>query len=124
MDLVDGAADIFRALADIVVDPRNLGFPRAVRPDDPRAQPLRVVDQEIHRRPLERNAGTLQPDTKLGEDVVDEAFVARAVGEPVHDLGGSNVWRRVHVLLPEYDGAGYVVCRWRNVNVEAKIAYG
>src|SRR5262249_1348519 len=86
MDFVDGAADIFRSLPDIVVYSRDLGFTLLVSPDDPGAEPLRMVDQKIERGPLEGNAGTLEPDAQLGEDIVDEALIARLVCQPVQDI--------------------------------------
>ena len=85
-DFVGGTADVFGSLPDIVVDPRELGLAHPVGPHDPGAKPLRMVDQDMKRRPLERNARPLQPDAHLGEDIVDEALVAGVVGQPAHNV--------------------------------------
>jgi hypothetical protein len=74
----------------------------------------------MERRPLDGNARSLKPDTQLGENVVNEALIARVVGQPVHDVAvrmrGDRIdfWRRVHILFPSMtwvDGTGYVVSR-------------
>jgi hypothetical protein len=36
-----------------------------------------MLDQDVKPRPLDGNARTLQPDTELGENVVNEALIAR-----------------------------------------------
>jgi len=37
----------------------------------------------MQRRPLDRNARLLEPDTQFRENIVDEALIARLVGQPV-----------------------------------------
>ena len=109
MDLVGGTVDVFGSLPDIVVDPLNHGLAHPVGPHHPRSQPLRVVDQNMQRRPLDGNARALEPDTQLSENIVNEALIARLVRQPVHDVAVRmrgdrvDVWRRVHILLPSSD---------------------
>ena len=79
-------ADIFGSLPHIVIHPGEFGLLHPLFPQDPGAEPLRMVDQDMKRRPLDRNAGPPEPDAELGEDVVDEALVARVVGQPSHDV--------------------------------------
>jgi hypothetical protein len=45
-----------------------------------------MVDQDVKRRPLDRNACSLEPDAHLGENIVDEALVARFVYQPVQNV--------------------------------------
>src|ERR1700756_1040041 len=109
MDFLGGTADIFGSLPDIVVESRKLSLAHPLGPHDPGAKPLGMVDQEMERRPLDGNARSLEPDTQLSEDIVNEALVARVVCQPVHDVAvgmrgdGIDVWRRVHILLPGGD---------------------
>jgi hypothetical protein len=77
-----------------------------------------MVDQDMKRRPLDGNAGSLEPDTKLGKNIVNEALIARVVCQPVHDvtvrMRGDRIdfWRRVHILLPSSDlDRRYRICR-------------
>ena len=58
----------------------------AVGPQEARAEPLRMMDQDVKRRPRERKACLLQADTQLSEDIVDEALIARLVRQPMHDV--------------------------------------
>ncbi len=93
---------------DIVVDPVDRGLAHPVGPHHPGAEPLRMVDQDMKRRPLDRNARSLQPDTQFSEDIVNEALIARVVCQPAHDVvgmrgDGINVWRRVHIVLLSSD---------------------
>jgi hypothetical protein len=105
VDLVGGTTDVFGSLPDIVVDSHKLGLTHPVGPHDPGAQPLRMVDQGMKRRPLDGNARSLEPDTQLSENIVNEALIARAVCQPVHNVAvricgdGIDVRRRVHILL-------------------------
>src|SRR5260370_34656777 len=109
MDFVGGTIDVFGSLPDIVVDSRNLGLAHPVGPHDPGAKPLRMVDQDMKRRPLDGNACALEPDTQLSENIVNEALIARVVCQPVHDVAvgmrgdGIDVWRRVNILLLSSD---------------------
>src|SRR6185312_4005205 len=108
-DFVGGTVDVFGSLPDIVVYPRKLGLAHPVGPHDPGAQPLRMVDQEMKRRPLDGNARPLEPDTQLGENIVNEALISRFVRQPMHYVAvrmrgdGIDVRWRVHVLLPGSD---------------------
>ena len=86
MDLVGGAVDVFGSLPDIVIHPLNHGFAHPVGPHHPRSKPLRVVDQDMQRRPFDGHARALEPDTQLGENIVNEALIARIVCQPVHDV--------------------------------------
>src|ERR1700692_1247298 len=105
MDFVGGTIDVFGSLPDIVVDSRNLGFAHPVGPHDPGAKPLWMVDQNMKRRPLDRNARSLEPDTQFCENIVNEALIARVVCQPVHNVAvrmrGDRIdaSRRVHILL-------------------------
>ena len=45
-----------------------------------------MVDQDMQRRPLDGNARSLEPDTQLGENIVDETLIARVVRQPVQDI--------------------------------------
>ena len=105
MDFVGGTVDVFGSLPDVVVYPRKLGLAHPVGPHDPGAKPLRMVDQEMKRRPLDGNARSLEPDTQLGENIVNEALIARFVCQPVHNVAvrmrgdGIDVWWRVHISL-------------------------
>jgi hypothetical protein len=105
MDFVGGTIDIFGSLPDIVVKSRKLCLAHPVGPHDAGAKPLRVVDQDMKRRPLDGNARSLEPDTQFGENIVNETLVARLVCQPVHDVAvrmrgnGIDVWGRVHILL-------------------------
>jgi len=76
------------------------------------------MDHDMKRRPLDGNARSLEPDTELSENIVNEALIARVVRQPVHNVAvrmrgdGIDFWRRVHRLLPSsdlVDGTGYVV---------------
>jgi hypothetical protein len=59
----------------------------------------------MKRRPLDGNARSLEPETQLGENIVNEPLIARVVCQPPQNVtvgmrGNSiNVWRHVHVLL-------------------------
>ena len=109
MDFVGGTTDVFGSLADVVVYPRKLGLAHPVGPHDPGAEPLRMVDQDMKRRPLDRNARSLEPDTQFSENIVNETLIARVVCQPVHDVAVRmrddriDSWRRVHILLPNSD---------------------
>src|SRR6516225_7248359 len=118
MDFVSGTIDVFGSLPDIVVNPRELGLAHPVGPHDPGAKPLGMVDQEMKRRPLEGNARSLEPDTQLSKNIVNEALVARFVCQPVHNVAvripgdGIDVYRRVHILLLSSNlDRGYRTCR-------------
>src|SRR6267378_4691537 len=118
MDLVGGTTDVFGSLPDIVVDSRNLGLAHPVSPHDPGAKPLRMMDQDMKRRALDGNARSLEPDTQLSENIVNEALIARVVCQPVHNVAvrmraeGIDVWRRVHILLLSSDlDRRYRICR-------------
>src|ERR1700747_2033923 len=101
--------DVFGSLPDIVVNSRKLSLARPVGPHDPGAKPLRMVDQEMKRRPLDGNARSLEPDTQLGENIVNKALFARVICQPVHDVAvrmrgdGIDVCLRDHILLPSSD---------------------
>src|SRR5213079_890721 len=86
MDFAGGTIDVFGSPSDIVVDSRKLGLAHPVGPHDPGAKPLRMVDQDMKRRPLDRNARSLEPDTQLSENIVNEALIARVVCQPVHNV--------------------------------------
>src|SRR5882762_11172250 len=109
MDLVGGAVDVFGSLPDIVVDSLNHGLAHPVGPHHPCAKPLRMMDQDMKRRPLDGNARSLEPDTQLSENIVNEALIARAVCQPVQNVAvgmrgdGIDAWRRVHILLLSSD---------------------
>jgi hypothetical protein len=68
-----------------------------------------MVDQDMKRRPLDGNACSLEPDTQLSENIVNEALIARVVCQPMHNVAvripsdGIDVWRRVHILLLSSD---------------------
>src|SRR4051794_8776904 len=115
MNLIGGTTDKFGSLPDIEVHPLDHGLAHPVGPHDPGAEPLRMVDQDMKRRPLDGNARLLEPATELGENVVDETLIARVVCQPVHDVAagmrgdGIDVWRRVHVVLPRSDRRGSAV---------------
>src|SRR5712672_3341346 len=118
MDFVGGTTDKFGSLPEIVVDSRKLGLAHPVGPHDPGAEPLRMVDQDMKRRPLDRNARALKPDTQFSEDIVNEALIARVVCQPVHDVAVRmrgdwiDFWRRVHILLLSSDlDRRYEICR-------------
>src|SRR3981081_3454278 len=109
MDFVGGTIDVFGSLPDIVVNSRKLGLALPVGPQDPGAKPLRMMDQDMKRRPLDGNARSLEPDTQLSENIVNEALIARVICQPVHNVAvgmrgdGTDVWRRVHILLLSRD---------------------
>src|SRR5689334_9075798 len=106
MDFMRGATDVFGSLPDIVVNSPKLSPAHTVGPQDPSAKPLRMVDQDMKRRPLDGNARSLQSDTELSENIVNEALFARVVYQPVQNLviricaDGIDVLRQVHTLLP------------------------
>src|ERR1700759_899043 len=83
MDFVSGTADVFGSPPDIVVDSLDLGLAHPVSPHDPRAEPLRMVDQNMKRGPLNGNVHSLKPDTELSENIVNEALIAPFVCQPV-----------------------------------------
>src|SRR5258706_10203749 len=79
----------------------------------------------MKRRSLDRNARSLEPNTQLRENIVDEALIARVVCQPVHDvvvrMRGDRIdlWRGVHILLRALtwiEDAGYVVSPLDDVN--------
>src|ERR1700693_671275 len=118
MDFVGGAIDVFGSLPDIVGDPGELAFAHPVGPHDPGAKPLRMVDQNVKRRPLDGNARSLEPDTQFRENIVNEALIARFVYQPVHNVAvrmrgdGIDAGWRVHVLLLSSDlDRRYGICR-------------
>jgi hypothetical protein len=88
-----------------------------------------MMDQDMKRRPLDGNARSLEPDTQLGENIVNEALIARLVCQPVHDVAvrmrGDRIdfWRRVHILLlgSDLDGTGYVVSPLDGVNLRTPL---
>jgi hypothetical protein len=116
MDFVGGAIDIFGSPPDIVVNSGNLSLAHPVGPHDPGAEPLRMVDQDVKRRPLDGNARSLEPDTKLSENIVNEALIARLVCQPVYYVAvrmrgdGIDICRRVHTLLLNSD-----LDRWHRI---------
>src|SRR5712671_3596393 len=125
MDFVGGTIDVFGSLPDIVVNSRKLGLALPVGPQDPGAKPLRMMDQDMKRRPLDGNARSLEPDTQLSENIVNEALIARVICQPVHNVAvgmrgdGIDVRRRVHILLLSSDldrRSGYVVSPLDGVN--------
>src|SRR5579862_5895338 len=105
MDFVGGTVDVLGALPDIEVDSLDHRLTHPVGPHDAGAEPLRMEEQEMKRRPLDRNARSLEPETQLSENVVNEALIARVVCQPVHNVAVAmrsdrvDVWRRVHILL-------------------------
>src|SRR6195256_6503864 len=118
MDFVGGTIDVFGSFPDIVVKSRKLGLAHPVGPHDPGAKPLRMVDQEMERRPLDGNTRSLEPDTQLSENVVNEALIARVVCQPVDNVAVRmrgdriDVWRRVHIgLLSSDRDRRYGICR-------------
>src|SRR5882757_2073211 len=125
MDFVGGTIDVFGSLPDIVVDSRKFGLVHPVGPHDPAAKPLRMVDHDMERCPLDRYARLLEPDTHFTENIVKEALIARVVCQPAHDVAVRmrgdeiDVWRRVHILLGAVtwiDDAGYVMSAPGDVN--------
>jgi hypothetical protein len=86
MNFVCGTADVFGSSSDIVIDSRKLGLAHPLGPHDPGAKPLRMVDQEMKRRPLDGNARPLKADTQLSENIVNEALIARVIYQPVHNV--------------------------------------
>jgi hypothetical protein len=117
MDLVGGTIYVFGSLPDIVVDSLNLGLAHPVCPHHPGTKPLRVVDQNMQRRPLDGNARLLEPNAELSENIVDEALITRLVRQPVRNAAagmrgdGIDVRRRVHVLLPSSVPDRRRICR-------------
>src|SRR5260370_34904153 len=118
MDFVGGTIDLFGSLPDIVVVSRNLGLAHPVDPHEPGAKPLRMVDQDMKRRPLDGNARSLEPDTQFSENIVNEALIARVACQPVQDVavrmrgGGNDVWRGVHIVsLSRSLDRRYGICR-------------
>src|SRR5712671_3660559 len=118
MDFVGGTIDVFGSLPDVVVNSRKLCLAHPVGPHDPGAKPLRMMDQDMKRRPLDGNARSLEPDTQLSENIVNEALIARVVCQPVHNVavrmrgGGNDVWRGVHIVLLSSDlDRRYGICR-------------
>jgi len=65
----------------------------------------------MQRRPLDGDARSLEPDTQLGENIVDEALIAGVVQQPVHNVAVGmrgdriDLWWRVHILLLSGDPA-------------------
>ncbi|MEY9138040.1 hypothetical protein ACVIWV_005647 [Bradyrhizobium diazoefficiens] len=111
------AADEFGPLAHVIIDPRDLGLAHAVGPHEAGPQPLRVMNQDMKRRALQRNAGLLEADAHLRKDIVDEALVAGAVGQPVDDAvgqrrGGILVWC-AHILPFAAACIKADIVRWR-----------
>ncbi len=118
MDFVRRTIDVFGSAPDIVVDSHDLGLAHPVGPHHPGAKPLRMVDQNMKRRPFDGNARSLKPKTHFSENIVNEALVLRAVDQPVRNVAvrmrddGIAVWRRVHVLLLSGDfGRRCTICR-------------
>jgi hypothetical protein len=107
MDLIGGTVDVFGSAPDIVVDPFYHSLTHPIRPHHSGTKPLRMVDHDMKRRPLDGNARSLEPDTQLAENIVDEALIARVVCEPAHNVGMCgdrvDVWRRIHILLLSSD---------------------
>ena len=68
-----------------------------VGPHDPGAKPLRMIDQEMKRRPLDGNVGSLEPDTQLSENTIKEALVTRVVCQPAHNVAVRMSGDRIHV---------------------------
>jgi hypothetical protein len=61
----------------------------------------------VKRCSLDRETCSLESDAKLGEDIINEALIARFVCQPIHNVEVSmrgdeiDVWRRIHSLGPE-----------------------
>jgi hypothetical protein len=109
MDFADRTTDVFGSFPEIVVESCNVGLAHSVDPYHPRAEPFRMEDQDMKRRPLDGNPHSLEPDTQLSENIVNEALIACVVCQPVHNIAvrmrgdGISVWRRVHILLLSSD---------------------
>src|SRR5258708_1028156 len=103
MDLIGGTVDVFGSDPDIVVDPFYHSLTHPIRPHHSGTKPLRMVDHDMKRRPLDGNARSLEPDTQLAENIVDEALIARVVCEPAHNVGMCgdrvDVWRSI-IIFP------------------------
>src|SRR5690242_17236278 len=103
MDLIDRASDVFRSLPGIIVDALNHSLAHPIRPHDPGAKPLRMVDQEMKRCPLDGNTRSLEPNAEFSENVVKKALIAGAICQPVRNVAvrlrrdGIDGWRRVHL---------------------------
>src|SRR4029077_18618164 len=113
-----GTIGVFGSLPDIVFKSRKLRLAHPLGPHDPGAKPLRMVDQDMKRRPFDGNARSLEPDTQLSENIVNEALIARVVCQPVHNVAvrmrgdGIDVSWRVHILLLSSDlDRRYSICR-------------
>src|ERR1700733_7464037 len=89
MDFVGGTTDVFGSPRDIVVDSLDHGLAHPVDPHDPGAKPLRMLDQDMKRRPLDGNACSLEPDAQFCENIVNEALIARVVYQPAHNIAVS-----------------------------------
>jgi len=76
-----------------------------------------MVDHDMKRRPLDRNARLLEPNTQFRENIVDEALIARVVCQLLHNVavrmrGDGIVCRRVHIVLLSNDlDRRYSICR-------------
>src|ERR1700743_828106 len=105
MNFVAGTTNVFGSPSDIVVEPRNLRLVHLVGPYDPGAKPLGVMDHHMKRCTLDRNARSLEPETELGENIVEETLIARFICQPMDDVtvgmggGGIDIWRSVHILF-------------------------
>src|SRR4051812_16902397 len=60
MDLFGGTTDVFGSPPDLAADRLSSGCARAGGPHDPGTKPLRMVDQDMKRRPLDGNARSLE----------------------------------------------------------------
>ncbi len=124
-EFVGRTTDVFGSFPDIVIDSRNLGLAHPVGPHDPGPKPLRMMDHDMKRRPLDGNARSLKSDTQLGENIVDETLIARVVCQPVQnvavkmrrdgtDVGGAFIsCSRAATWI---DNTGYVVSPIDGVN--------
>jgi hypothetical protein len=91
MDFIGRTIDVFGSLPDIVADSCKLGLAHPVGPHDPGAKPLRMVDQDMKRRPLDGNARSLEPDTQLSENIVNEALKRLVKSERLNFSSGTGV---------------------------------
>ena len=97
------------SLPDVVVDACELGFAHPVGPHDPGAEPLRMVDQEMKRRPLTgmpARWSRMHSSAKIFSMKRSSAsrLSASARRRRRNARWRIDVWRRVHILLRAVTG--------------------
>ena len=85
-DRAQRALQELRCRLDVIADGLYFGVAHAAAPNDPGAEPLRMVGAKVQACPGHRHAGNLQPAAQLDKDLVDNRFVVGFPHQPIRHL--------------------------------------